>query len=230
MSLLRVLGYGPDARTAGAAVRDDEEDAMSYRLAILAALFTLATLAAPASAVTITFETRPDGTPIQNQGGGGCGEITFETFRPWGVLLTPPEGYPLNIKTTLDECLSGPNALGVCAGTGTLNITFVWPGTNTSTVVSGIDLAMLTSSSIPWNGAINTYDPEGALLDRWVLPATGFCREPPAYYDYYHFSAPGRIARIECMFKYTGIDDLMVTGVSTLVEGSTWGMIKATYP
>jgi hypothetical protein len=202
---------------------------MPRRLIVFAVL--VANLfALPARAVTITFETRPDGTPIQNQGGGGCGEITFETFRPWGVLFTPPEGYALNIRTTLDECLSGPNALGVCSGVGILNITFVWPGMNTSTVVSGIDLVMLTSTHAPWHGAINTYDPDGVLLDSWVLPATGFCREPPAYYAYYHFSAPGRIARVVCIFQYTGIDDLTVTEASTPVDGSTWGKIKAFYP
>ena len=203
---------------------------MSHRLTVLPVLAATLVLAPPADAVTITFEVRPDGTPIHNQGGGGCGEIAFDTFRPWGVLFTPPESDPLNIKTTLDECLSGPNALGVCSNTGRLDLTFVCPGTNMSTVVSGIDVAMLTTSSIPWFGGINTYDDEGVLLDSWVLPATGFCREPPAYYDYYHFSSPGRIARVECTFRYTGIDDLIVTEASTPVDGSTWGRIKAFYP
>jgi hypothetical protein len=200
---------------------------MSYRLAILAAILTLTT---SARAVTVTFEVRPDGSPIHNEGGGGCGEITFETFRPWGVLFTPLGDNPLNIKTTLDECLSGPNGLGICSNIGGLNITFVRPGTNMSTVVGGIDLAMFTTSSVPWSGAINAYDSDGVLLDSWVLPNTGFCREPPAYYDYYHLSAPGRIARVECMFQYTGIDDLIVTETSTPVDGSTWGRIKAFYP
>jgi hypothetical protein len=96
--------------------------------------------------------------------------------------------------------------------------------------VSGIDLAMFTSTPRPWFGGIHTYDIEGILIDSWVLPNTGFCREPPAYYDYYHFSAPGRIARVECTFRYTGIDDLIVTEASTPVDGSTWGKIKALYP
>ncbi len=123
-----------------------------------------------------------------------------------------------------------PNALGLCSQNGELNITFVRPGTGTSTVVSGIDLAMMTATLLPWFGGINTFDAEGALLDSWVLPHTGFCREPPAYYDYYHFSAPGRIARVECTFQYTFIDDLIATEASTPVDGSTWGRIKAFYP
>jgi hypothetical protein len=199
-------------------------------------LIVLAVLAAtlvptpPARAITITFEVRPDGSPIQNQGGGGCSEITFDTFRPWGVLFTPPEGDPLNIMTTLGECLSNPNSLGLCSLNGALDVTFVQPFTNISTVVSGIDLAMLTATFLPWSGAINTYDAEGVLLDSWVLPNTGFCREPPAYYDYYHFSSPGRIARVQCTFRYTSIDDLTVTEASTPVDGSTWGRVKAFYP
>jgi hypothetical protein len=144
--------------------------------------------------------------------------------------MTPVPGDSLNILPTLAECLSPTNALGVCSGTGTFNITFVQPGTNTNTLVNAIDLAMLTSSSVPWDGAINTYDSDGVLLDSWVLPHNGFCREPPHYYDYYHFSAPGRIARVECMFKYTHIDDFTVTEASTPVDGSTWGKIKAFYP
>jgi hypothetical protein len=203
---------------------------MSYRFIVLEAIVATVVLTSPTVAVTITFETRPDGSVIRDGGPFTCAEIDFETFRPWGVLLTPAPGDTLNILPTLGECLSPTNGLGICGLYGTLNITFVRPGSNSSTVVSSINLAMFTSTHLPWNGAINTYNTEGVLLDSWSLPATGFCREPPAYYDYYHFSAPGRIARVECIFEVTFIDDLTVTEASTPVDGSTWGKIKAFYP
>ena len=201
---------------------------MHYSRTPLLTVILACALSPPAAhAVTITFETRPDGTPIQND--YGCGEITFETFRPWGVLFTPPEGDVLDIRTTLSECLSGRNALGLCTQNGTITMTFVVSGTNTGTVVDAIGLALLTATTLPWVGQVRVYDAQGVLLDFWALDAGGFCREPPAYYDLYHFSAPGRIARVECYLRRVGIDDLVVTEASTPVEGPTWGRIKACY-
>jgi hypothetical protein len=200
---------------------------MKYRL--LANLLLLFALVRPVAAATITFETRPDGTPIQDMGGSNCGEVTFETFRAWGVLFNPPEGDTLNIETTLGECLSPPNALGLCSQIGTIIITFVVPGTNTSTTVDGIDMALLTGTMLPWQGEVRVYDGQGMLLDFWALTSAGFCREPPYYYDFYHFSAPGRIARVECFLRRVGIDDLIITEATTPVPGSTWGAIKSTF-
>jgi hypothetical protein len=202
---------------------------MMYRaLTSVPALIVLVlVLVSPAAAVTITFETRPDGTPIQNL--LGCSEIAFDTFRPWGVLLNPPEGDTLDIRTTVGECLSTPNALGLCSQIGTIIITFVVPGTNISTTVDGIDMALFTGTMLPWQGEVRVYDGQGMLLDLWALTSAGFCREPPFYYDFYHFSAPGRIARVECFLRRVGIDDLIVTEASTPAEGSTWGAIKSTF-
>ncbi len=199
-------------------------------LAIVILVVQLAPNTPPAArAVTITFEVRPDSTRIQND--YGCGEITFDTFRPWGVLFTPSEGTVLNIRTTLSHCLSDPNALGLCFldAVGTITMTFVVPGTNTSTVADAVGLSLLTATTLPWAGQVRVYDAQGALLDYWALDAGGFCREPPFYYDFHHFSAPGRIARVECYLRRVGMDDVIVTEASTPVEGSTWGRIKAFY-
>lgn len=201
---------------------------MHYSRTPLLTLLLACALSPPAAeAVTITFETRPDGTRIQND--YGCSEITFETFRPWGVLFTPPVGDVLDIQTTLDECLSARNSLGLCTQNGTITMTFVVPGTNASTVADAIDLALLTATNPPWVGQVRVYDAQGVLLDYWALTSLGFCREPPAYYDFYHFSAPGRIARVECYLRYVGMDDVIVTAASTPVDRSTWGQIKAFY-
>ena len=192
------------------------------------AVLPLLVVATSASGVTITFEVRPDGTRIQND--YGCEEIVFDTFRPWGVLFTPPVDDVLDIRTTLDECLSTPNALGLCNQNGTITMTFVVPGTNTSTVADAIDLALLTATNPPWVGQVRVYNAQGVLLDYWALDAGGFCREPPAYYDFHHVSAPGKIARVECYLRYVGIDDVVVTEATTPVDRSTWGRIKASYP
>lgn len=199
---------------------------MSQRSLLSVAALIL--LSPRAEAVTITFETRPDGTPIQDIGGPNCGEITFETFRPWGVLFTPSAGDVLNIGTTL-ECLSLANGLWPCSGNGAINVTFVIPGTDTSTVVDGIEIALFTATYLPWQGRVNTYDAQGILLDGWALTSAGFCREPPAFYDFYHFRLSGRIARVECILRYVGIDDVVVTEATTPVDGSTWGLIKSVF-
>ena len=193
-------------------------------LLAFALIFSIAVL--PAYAVTITFETRPDGTPIQNE--YGCGEIAIDTFRPWGVLFSSADDSPLDIQTTL-SCLSPRNSLGFCTQNGAINITFVLPGTNTPTVIDRIDLAMLTGTPGQWQGRVNTYDSEGVLLNSWDFLSIGFCGEPPFWYDFYHFSAPGRIARVECVMFRVGIDNVVVTEASTPVDGSTWGRIKAFY-
>ncbi len=207
-----------------------EEDAMCHRLIVLATLTAILVSAPPAHAVTITFETRPDGSEIRDGGPFTCGEISPEAFRDWGVLLTPVPGDTLNILPTLGECLSVPNALGLCSQNGELNITFVpaWHGHEHRRERhrprnDDRDAAALVRGH-------QYVRRRGGSSDSWVLPHTGFCREPPAYYDYYHFSAPGRIARVECTFQYTFIDDLIVTEASTPVDGSTWGRIKAFYP
>lgn len=203
---------------------------MSCRLIVLVVLAATLVLTLPARAITITFQVRPDGSPIVNQGGNGCGEIEYDTFRPWGVLFTPDDGVPLNISGT-NVCLSQPNALTRCYGVvlGAINITFVAPGTDIPTVVEGIDLALLTSTP-GFVGQVNTYDADEQLLDTWALTRTWFCYEPPGYFDFYHFTAPGRIARVECILQVVSIDDVIVTEASTPVEGSTWGRIKATFP
>jgi hypothetical protein len=207
------------------------EDAMSNRL-LVATVLALALVFPPqARAVTITFEVRPDGTPIVDEGGEGCGEIEYDTFRPWGVLFTPNDEIPLNISSTLVNCLSPPNALGRCTPLvlGAIDITFVVPGTDISTVVDGIDLTLLTTNH-NFLGRINTYDPQGVLLDTWDLTRTSYCYKQPRYLDAYRFSAPGRIARVECILQVVRMDNVIVTEVSTPVETSTWGRIKALYP
>ena len=110
-----------------------------------------------------------------------------------------------------------------------INITFVAPGTDMPTVADGIDLALETSNQ-SFVGQVNTYDANGVLLDTWALTRTGFCYEPPNWLDFYHFSAPGRIARVECILQVVKMDNVIVTEASTPVEGSTWGKIKALYP
>jgi hypothetical protein len=197
---------------------------------VLALALVLA-IVPPALAVTITFEKRPDGSPIMDQGGPGCGEIEYDTFRPWGVLFTPDDGVQLNIANTLSLCLSPPNALGRCCffcPPGVIDITFVLAGTDVATVVDGIDLTLLTTNP-NFVGIIQTYDIDGVLLDTWSLTRAWFCYEPPQYYDFYHFSAPGRIARVGCTLQVVSVDDVIVTETSTPVEGSTWGKIKATF-
>ena len=187
---------------------------MSYCLLVPG---TILLLVSPAHAVTVTFAVRPDGTPIHGRLGYAAKSRSIPP-RPWGVLLTPPEGDPLNIMPTLNECLSPPNSLWLCSQNGALNITFVWPNTNTSTVVSGIDLAMFTSTRVPWYGAINAYD-----ADRWNSSVSGFfshgvlqSRQPTT--ATITSPPPAALPGSSSLFQYTGIDDLIVTEASSSVD------------
>jgi hypothetical protein len=69
---------------------------------------------------------------------------------------------------------------------------------------------------------VNTYNAQGELLDTWVM-TPGFCGKPYQQIDFYHFSALGQIARVECILVDAGIDDVIVEHQVTPVEGVTWG-------
>jgi len=174
----------------------------------------------------IGFEFLPGGEPIINQ--PGCGEIGPDTFRAWGVLLTPSDGDQLDIQPTLDSCLTPPNALGLCSQDGAIEMTFVLPGTNIPTVVDAIDLALLTSSGQSSTAIVNIYNPQGLLLDSWSC-CTEVCVQPPFYYGHHGYVAPRSIATIECVLLRAAIDDISVGVLPTATTHDTWGAIKRAY-
>ena len=189
--------------------------------------------ASSGGAVVISFETLPDGTPMPYDP-FTCGEVEYDAFRPWGVLFSPRQDEKLDIRASW--CLVGYHALtGACGfpfpGFGTLDVTFVIPGTNLPAVADSINLFMLTQTQPVSNNRVNVYDQGGSLIYSEAMHS-GVCREDPFYIQRFRFAAPGQIARVEnILYRGAVIDDFAVVGLpeATTVEEGTWGRVKTFY-
>jgi hypothetical protein len=94
--------------------------------------------------VTITFDTRGDGTPIVNASVGG-GEVVGNDWANLGVLFTPASGHTLNIGNGA----ASPNALGVDAPGNPNN----YSGTLFTTFTVGGGSAVTSSVTIVYDNA-----------------------------------------------------------------------------